>query len=144
MEYLLRNGVTVPTNPTDDMRVVMDETEMSEEDIDAQIHAAIVESGEGFLGDETAEAEPVIRATPSFMADSLESGEVFVTKPRDATYIYIDLEEEKIYFVNDQSEIVGDEIDIDSFETATDNEGNEYSLEFGLPVYSSEVEEDEE
>ena len=144
MEYLLRNGITMPTNPSNDMRLVLDESEESEEDIDAYIHQAIVDSGEGFLGEESGEASPIIRESPNYLAASLELDEVFVTKPKGAEYIYIDLEEEKIYFVNGQSEIVGDEIDIETFEIEQDNEGNDYSPEFGLPVFSSEVDEETE
>ena len=143
MEYLLKNGVTMPTNPSDSMRLVIDESEPSEEELDALIDAAIVESGEGFLGEDSNEPAPVVQASPAYLSDSLEA-EVVITKPKDASYIYIDLEEGKIYFVNEFHEIVGDELDVDTFEVEEDNEGNFYNIEFDLPVFSSEDVDEEE
>lgn len=143
MEYLLKNGVTMPTNPNDNTILVMDETEQSEAEIDALIDAAIIDSGEGFLGEDD-EPEPIRQATPSYLVAGEDDDEVFIVKPKSAEYIWIDVEEEKIYFVNSQGEVVGDEIPIDDFEMQEDNEGNFYSLEFDLPVYSSMDEESEE
>ena len=136
MEYLVRNGMTMPTNPSDEMRTVLDVSDVSETDIDALIDAAIIESGEGFLGEDI-DVVPTQSPTPSYLADP----EIYITKPKDAVYIFIDVEEEKIYFVNDKDEIVGEELDVDTFEVEEDNEGNSYNIEFDLPVFSSMDEE---